>query len=125
MSRTAEEWGRLAVSLLGWRWMPGMLEQRTGERYEDGDGPWIVGKRPDPDDPATAGCLLALLQPTPSEGYMAHVLPPSSAVVKWRIHMNTAQIGPLSAYGSTLGRACIAAADALGRWPNGGRMVAE
>jgi hypothetical protein len=123
--RTAEEWGRLAVSLPGWRWMRGMLEQRTGERYEDGDGPWIVGKRPDPDDPATAGCLLALLGPTPSEGYMAHVMPPSSAVVKWRIHMNTAQIGPLSAYGSTLGRACIAAAEALGRWPNSGRMVAE
>ena len=25
--RTTEEWGRLAVSLPGWRWMPGMLPQ--------------------------------------------------------------------------------------------------
>ena len=71
------------------------------------------------DHPATAGCLLALLGPAPSEGYMAHVLPPSSAVTKWRVHMNTAHTGPLSAYGSTLGRACIAAAEALGRWPGG------
>ena len=156
MSRTAEDWGRLAVSLPGWRWMPGMLTMwsldedpvmplrltedagaghpgvpnpvwsgvRSDREYNDHevDPEWCW---PDPDDPATAGCLLALLQPTPSEGYMAHVLPPSSAVVKWRIHMNTAQIGPLSAYGSTLGRACIAAAEALGRWPNSGRMVAE
>ena len=30
----AEEWGRLAVSLPGWRWMPGMLDtenNRWGE----------------------------------------------------------------------------------------------
>ena len=74
---------------------------------------------PDPDDPATAGCLLELLKPTPSEGYMAHVLPPSSALTKWRIHMNTAQTGPLSASRSPLGRACSAAAAALGRWPGG------
>ena len=99
--------------------MPGMREGRTGERYEDGDGPWEINKRPDPDDPATAGCLLALLGPTPSEGYMAHVLPPSSAVMKWRIHMNTARTGAISVYGWSLGRACIAAAAALGRWPGG------
>ena len=96
-----------------------MREGRTGERYEDGDGPWVVNKWPAPDDSATAGCLLALLQVVPTEGYMAHVLPPSSAVTKWRVHMNTAQTGPTSAYGWTLGRACIAAAAALGRWPGG------
>lgn len=152
--RTAEDWGRIAVALPGWRWMPGMrdtedalrivapfLAATTGlyggsvEPTDSGgaDGwcrAWacnldpgiddaLADCAPDPDDPATAGCLLALLGPTPSEGYMAHVLPPSSAVTKWRIHMNTAQTGPLSAYGSTLGRACIAAAEALGRWPGG------
>ena len=131
--RTAEEWGRLAVSLPGWRWMPGMLNRKDGTRYMGSarwawDDPYRHHAQgiadddwPDPDDPATAGCLLALLGPTPSEGYMAHVLPPSSAVTKWRIHMNTAQTGPLSAYGSTLGRACIAAAEALGRWPEGAK----
>jgi len=74
---------------------------------------------PDPDDPATAGCLLALLGSTPADGYMAHILPPSSAVTDWRIYMNTAITGSMSAYGTTLGRACIAAAAANGRWPGG------
>lgn len=134
--RTAEEWGRIAVSLPGWRWMPGMrwllpayaTEPRAGRVYDETQAAWWNDPRsdvegdsvPDPDDLATAGCLLALLGTTPSEGYMAHVLPPSSAVTKWRIHMNTAQTGPLSAYGATLGRACIDAAAALGRWPGGG-----
>ena len=130
----------MAVSLPGWRWMPGMLVVDTssnplyrftgrcwddsGVVSDDGDGLNLETicnvEWPDPDHPATAGCLLALLGPAPSEGYMAHVLPPSSAVTKWRVHMNTAHTGPLSAYGSTLGRACIAAAEALGRWPGGG-----
>ena len=126
-----EEWGRLAVSLPGWRWMPGMLVPYRGYygRLDDDDVSghplYTLPLRdhtdtwPDPDDPATAGCLLALLGPTPSEGYMAHVLPPSSAVTKWRIHMNTARTGAISAYGWSLGRACIAAAAALGRWPGG------
>jgi len=74
---------------------------------------------PDPDDPATAGCLLALIGPTPADGYMAHILPPGGAVADWRIYMNTAITGHMSAYGTTLGRACIAAAAALGRWPGG------
>ena len=93
----------------------GVRSDREHNDYEL-DPEWCC---PDPDDPATAGCLLALLGPPPSEGYMAHVLPPSSAVTKWRVHMNTAHTGPLSAYGATLGRACIAAAEAIGRWPGG------
>lgn len=137
--RTAEEWGRLAVSLPGWRWMPGMLVvdtasnpayRFTGRAWDDGgvvsdDGDGLNlecicrVEWPDPDDPATAGCLLALLSVVPTEGYMAHVIPPSSTVTQWRIHMNTARTGPTSAYGTTLGRACIAAAEALGRWPGG------
>jgi hypothetical protein len=50
---------------------------------------------------------------------MAHILPPGGAVADWRIYMNTAITGHMSAYGTTLGRACIAAAAALGRWPGG------
>ena len=56
---------------------------------------------PDPDDPATAGCLLALLGPY-------------ADVVVYDCGMWT--------YGvafDTLGRACIAAAEALGRWLGG------
>lgn len=73
----------------------------------------------DPDDPATAGCLLALLQPPAADGYMSHVLPPSSALPKWRVYMTTARMGNVSGYGSSLGRACIAVAEALGCWPGG------
>ena len=120
----ASEWGALAVSIPGWPWMPGMLG------YNDYGGTYRIMDHseasqinadltPDPDDPATAGCLLALLSVVPTEGYMAHVIPPSSTVTQWRIHMNTARTGPTSAYGTTLGRACIAAAEALGRWPGG------
>lgn len=148
--RTAEEWGRVAVSLPGWRWMPGMglfpLEsyvrqnerdgEHTGEyRYaghtKDGEAvthirPSKVRKHvnlatghyhpphayfvPNPGDPATAGCLLALLGSwvtvtrSRSGGYIVHVAGPD---------------GPVFGTGSTLGRACIAAAAALGRWPGG------
>lgn len=123
----AEEWGRLAVSIPG---RPACWDDLEGVDGHDApgavcaDGTWWLpdsadGMFLDVDHPATAGCLLALLGPTPSEGYMAHVLPPSSAVMKWRIHMNTARTGAISVYGWSLGRACIAAAEALGRWPGG------
>ena len=117
--RTAEDWGRVAVALPGWRWMRGMSipatednrealvdyppsllyvsEAGSDERGEVADGE----DYPDPDDPATAGCLLALLGPYADE-------------VVYDCGMWT--------YGvafDTLGRACIAAAEALGRWPGG------
>ena len=130
MSRTAEEWGRIAVSLPGWRWMPGMLDtagDRLGEvTLHDGvravTAPpwWTYGWRerlPDPDDPATAGCLLALL------GAEVVVYAPRGLddfdpdwVINYRVDTHTTITGR----GLSLGRACIAAAEALGRWPGGG-----
>ena len=109
----AEDWGRVAVSLPGWRWMPGMLARNFDgpvrvESVTD-DQPGVLHRcrwtgnmthadirsmpLPDPDDPATEGCLLALL------GRSHH--------------------GLLQPRGTSLGRACIAAAAALGRWPGG------
>jgi hypothetical protein len=38
MTRTAEEWGRVAVELHGWRWMPGQAAWGSGwvSLVEDG-----------------------------------------------------------------------------------------
>lgn len=118
--RTAEEWGRIAVSLPGWRWIPGMLEQRTGERYEDGDGPWIVGKRPDPDDPATEGCMVRLLGDRLESVQMVEST--GEPDYGWRVMWFSDRGRICSTPGFvSIGRACIAAAEALGRWPGGER----
>ncbi len=119
--RTAEEWGRVAVSLPGWRWMPGMLQWRTG--------PWMGSRRsvdsdtghearvmggdtwPDPDDPATAGCLLALLG---ALGPIMDGLSLAGRMDVWSRLMRALMHDP-----KDIGRACIAAAAALGRWPGG------
>jgi len=111
----AEEWGRLAVSIPGLRWMPGMRDGRTGERYEDGDGPWLVNKWPDPDDPATEGCLLALLGPD------VNVLRRKNRTVVTIITDNLDFGHYPQGRGHSLGRACIAAAAAIGEWPGGAR----
>jgi len=89
----AEDWGRVAVALPGWRWMEGMLAHGHMGAWRTGAAGALAGSWPDPDDPATEGCLLALL------GRPHH--------------------GLLQPRGTTLGRACIAAAAALGRWPGG------
>jgi len=149
----AEEWGRLAVSLPGWRWMPGILagprshpkerwlicwaDQQYTKTPDGWTGPhgwegggykvdngkvWRIGHSggdpidlsgdgwfPDPDDPATAGCLLALL----GERECPQRRPGGLWVV------TTGGVRPIIAAGSVLGRVCIAAAAAIGRWPGG------
>lgn len=74
---TEQEWielGRRAVACRGWRWLPGMLEfggvRANGEQY--GGSVWVEhcgggyepvnGWVPDLRDPATVGCLLALVR---------------------------------------------------------------
>ena len=120
----AEEWGALAVSIPDWRWMTGMLNRKDGPRYM-GSARWAWDEPyrhhaqgiadddwPDPDDPATAGCLLALL------GSERHNVTPGSAIAAdgrgWWAWVDGEYIERM-----TLGRACIAAAAALGRWPGG------
>jgi len=121
----AEEWGRLALSIPGCWWMPGMRDAASGWRWDGHSfveqgarhpqaGNCIKGVNehwPDPDDPATAGCLLALIH---SRG--AYMVPCSRHEGWWRAII-PAGAWPESA--PTLGRACIAAAAALGRWPGG------
>ena len=126
--KTAEDWGRVAVSLPGWRWMPGMLDTE-GDRWggvtlHDGAREVLRAvtapkqyayewrdRLPDPDDPATTGCLLALLAPRG-----VYIVPCDQRKGWWRAII-PAGAWPESA--PTLGRACIAAAEALGRWPGG------
>lgn len=139
----AAEWGALAESIPGWRWMPGMRyfyggfcsstgasEDYVDRLCEDDAGPYChaISPTPDPDDYATAGCLLALL------GLQEGV----SVVVRLREHQGVVVsismthrpdgtwwvgerriVGGWWGDGVTLGRACIAAASALGRWPGG------
>ena len=110
----AEEWGRLAVSIPGWRWMPGMRGVRddgSGDRIMDCSESALPNHdiAPDPDDPATAGCLLRLLGPC-EVGY--DDTDPECG--PWSV-----EIPGVFRMGPTLGRACIAAAAALGRWPGG------
>lgn len=136
--RTAEEWGRVALGLPGFDWRSGMWVHALVEGDEswyrlDGEPDGLYKESdilvhesriyddtddvsdlwPDPDDPATIGCLLALLGP------------------EWSIRYDPDRPGPdrYTAYcpgvgrgdGSTRGRACIAAAEARGCWPGGTR----
>ena len=111
--RTAEEWGRIAVSLPGWRWMTGMLDQKNRRYHVTVPHELCNAVWPDPDDPATAGCLLALLGPM-----MRQVAPGKiSTTTTWRAFVSTKT--PCWTQPMSLGRACIAAAEALGRWPGG------
>lgn len=127
--RTAEEWGRVAVGLPGFRWMPGMAGYNADGPFRvdavDGRVPCKVsicqwsgerqlldircGPIPNPDDPATAGCLLELLCGA-VEGFIrmeGGVMVTGKSDDGSRLCVGS---------GTNLGRACIAAAEKLGRW---------
>lgn len=119
----AERAGRLAVSIPGWRWKPGMLLRQggwgarvgTGWEWDDSKGEIL----PDPDDPATAGCLLALLGLSMPDWWVSTtVLEDGTHIV--RASQWNATRSRVEGRGRTLGRAAIAAAAANGRWPGGG-----
>lgn len=125
-----EEWGRLAVSIPGWRWMMSMSdisglialewvdEKRTKLRCWDIHDPSCHGEyrayylTPDPDDPATAGCLMALLG---EEAWRVVNRSRTWCAATTYVNVPSGWIRGIS----THGRACIAAAAALGRWPGG------
>ena len=133
MRRTAEEWGRIAVSLPGWEWMPGMLTahgricgagylvsddiDESGQSYvdcTDSTDDWTE-LTPDPDDPATAGCMLELL----GEQWGAYHYRPTEHPAHTPYEIVIDGVGDCVTDASTLGRSCIIAAAALGRWPGG------
>ena len=113
----ASEWGALAVSIPGWEWAPGMLGYNdyggTDRIMDHSEASQInADLTPDPDDRATAGCLLALLGPDVNVLRRKH-----KTLVT--IITGDPDLGTPKGRGSNLGRACIAAAAALGRWPGG------
>ena len=131
----AEEWGRLAVSLPGWRWMPGMRAvDSTGEdtpgRVFDSSGCVVFEDQdrelteervylcdvPDSDDPATAGCLLRLLE---SEDISLHSDGNGSPIYLDWWDPKTPMNDPIRFEAPTIGRVCIMVAVHLGRWPGG------
>jgi len=63
-----KELGRRAVACKRWRWMPGMryqvglLASRLSDSQCKGKLPLVAEARPDLSDPATLGCLLALVR---------------------------------------------------------------
>jgi hypothetical protein len=61
MSTELESLARRAVACKGWRWMPGMADC-WGGRVREGDGLDRAAALPDFRDPATLGCLLALVR---------------------------------------------------------------
>ncbi len=142
MTRAAEEMGRLAVRIPGWRWMPGMRIRSGSVRswgtvvtvhpagFVDYWDPELEnlfsGVHPswldiDPDDPATAGWLLAMLGDSLTRAFWhginvtvrVNIMPPKGERVFISEHGERGFNQP------TLGLACIAAAEALGRWPGG------
>jgi hypothetical protein len=123
----AEEWGLLAVSIPGWRWMLTMADpsglwavewvddQHKRVRCWDIHGSCIgeytaYRMIPDPDDPATEGCLLRLLgSPRAARQELRR-----AGRFDTTHHLQVALM-----LGNGTGRACIAAAAGIGRWPGG------
>lgn len=116
-----EEWGRAAVALPGWphRTPGGCGRFESGIEYIPSDAEdWADGGAggpvPNPDDAtgATAGCLLALLG---MDADRIMLLGRDDRLADW-YDGKTWRDDRLP-----LGRACIAAAIALGRWPGGAK----
>ena len=109
----AELWGYFAMQIPGWR-----------EPAESLPSSWLTYSHrivPNPDHWAWEGRLVRLLRPAvwridaPPRLILSSIVR-SPEEMDWTIH--TVESGSFS--GITLGRACIAAAAAIGRWPGGG-----
>ena len=119
----AEQWGEFAVSIPGWRWpdgmhwaAPGFVASWTGSiptndvrRYVRVGSPPVY---PDPDHWAWWGWLVRMLGP-----YAQHLecRVRTSGGVVWRVCTGVIVVTEWL----PLGRAAIAAAASVGRWPGG------
>jgi len=129
----AEEWGAFATRIPDWRWpwtcsvllsfcpsLPGYVWLEGEWRYTDDISPVARWSRiraiPDPDHWAWEGWLLRLIG---DERWRIDL----DYVGEWSFWVNgppeTHGTGHLNHVGESLGRACIAAAASLGKWPGG------
>ncbi len=134
------------TTIPGWNWAPGMRltlpddDLRLRILQVDGDGvpsmwtdnqhlytcsdfPWsdyaADGWTPDDTDPATAGCLMALLGPEAWRlSYQGSGTPTDTRCV-WRADVNRGTNWNQTSNHPTLSDACIAVAEAMGKWPGG------
>ena len=104
----AEEWGRLAVSILGWRFPDRRSCPLRYLGWDDADARPI----PDPDHWVWEGWLWRLAG-------MPEVMVERGGerVRVWGSRLGCTRLG---ATGPTLGRALIAYVAAIGKWPGGG-----
>jgi len=127
---SALDWGICAASIPGWRF-PWECAHDRGDVPESPhvgqtliDGKWVLVEDmrsptenhtpvPDPDEWSWEGWLLRLLEPAGPRPYRR----PGGL---WVVATGPGfALEPDSLQPRTLGRACIAAAHALGRWPGG------
>ena len=122
----AAEWGRLAVAIPGWRWPDGMHWSAPGFFASDNDCAPINNVR----KYARSGCPTVFPDPDhwAWEGWLWRLAGRPEVMVerggeRVRIWDGSPQsiAQQLSGTGRTKGRALIAYAAALGRWPGGDR----
>lgn len=117
--KAAKSYGKSAVSIRGYKWLPGMRDGFNGLHIIEGGYPAGGGRGlrvlpldecawPDPDDASTAGALWRLAgRPNVTT---------TTRSVKVTVRVDGRKV---VGTGSSLGRACIHAAEALGFWPGG------
>ena len=108
MNPELEALARRAVACKGWRWMPGMLHRnwRNSTRVTEEHAGYRYDGWPDLSDPASLGCLMALVRGAWGDP-LAHVAPVAGG---WRVWLEL----DLSVFfdGATEASALVAALEA-------------
>lgn len=107
-----EDLARRAMASKHWRWLPGMLAADTGLRLDEMTDDWEA-EVPDLDDPATLGCLLALVREAWDDRYVYLEPADSGGPVGWLVMMGwIPETATVCSDGSTEAAALVAALEA-------------